>query len=290
MRTRVRTVRAYGTVFRLFARVHESHPSLFRPSVRMGFATGGMRLSLLLALGLMSRRLGAAGIYLPGVAPQDFVDGEELKIKMDKLTSVQSQIPFSFYHLSFCTPTEAGIKDVNGNPQMIENVAENLGEVLAGDRMETSPFQISMRRNKGCTVVCRKLLTPPELVRFVEFITKKYRVNMWLDNLPVAERSVVEYIDPDTGAVVDDGNVYYQTGFPLGFDPVSEARQNPAENVVSTKGPRAEQETHLRGDSVGLGELTPKALHNHLAFVVRYHEPEYQENGSNGGARIVGQT
>ena len=44
----------------------------------------------------------AAAFYLPGVAPKSFLDGDPVALKVDKLTSVKSQLPFSYYHLPFC--------------------------------------------------------------------------------------------------------------------------------------------------------------------------------------------
>ncbi|KAK6126952.1 hypothetical protein DH2020_039304 [Rehmannia glutinosa] len=70
----------------------------------------------------------AHSFYLPGVAPQDFVKGDLLKVKVNKLTSVKTQLPYSYYSLPYC------------KPEKIVDSAENLGEVLRGDRIENSPY------------------------------------------------------------------------------------------------------------------------------------------------------
>ena len=50
---------------------------------------------------------------------------------MNKLTSIKTQLPYSYYSLPFCPPKK------------IVDSAENLGEVLRGDRIENSPYVVS---------------------------------------------------------------------------------------------------------------------------------------------------
>ncbi|EPS73699.1 hypothetical protein M569_01058, partial [Genlisea aurea] len=71
---------------------------------------------------------GVQSFYLPGVAPQDFNKDDALKVKVNKLTSVKTQLPYSYYSLPFCAPDK------------IVDSTENLGEVLRGDRIENSPY------------------------------------------------------------------------------------------------------------------------------------------------------
>ena len=49
---------------------------------------------------------------------------------MNKLSSTKTQLPYEYYSLPFCRP-----------PKII-NSAENLGEVLRGDRIENSVFKV----------------------------------------------------------------------------------------------------------------------------------------------------
>lgn len=117
-----------------------------------------------------------AAFYLPGVAPQDFEEGETVTVKVNKLTSTKTQLPYEYYSLDYCTPAK------------IVDVAENLGEVLRGDRIENSPYQFEMNNDQLCKIVCKKVKFPPEALKnFKDKIDSEYRVNMILDNLPVAE-------------------------------------------------------------------------------------------------------
>ena len=50
---------------------------------------------------------------------------------MNKLSSTKTQLPYTYYSLPYCRPDK-----------IVDN-AENLGEVLRGDRIENSPFVVS---------------------------------------------------------------------------------------------------------------------------------------------------
>ena len=63
---------------------------------------------------------------LPPQPPGTNVQDDLVNIKVNKLSSVKTQLPYEYYHLPFCKPDK------------IVNSAENLGEVLRGDRIENS--------------------------------------------------------------------------------------------------------------------------------------------------------
>ncbi|KAL5225650.1 hypothetical protein ABZP36_012289 [Zizania latifolia] len=130
-------------------------------------------LPLLVAAVLLSAASPARAFYLPGVAPRDFQKDDELQVKVNKLSSTKTQLPYDYYFLDYC------------KPEAIKNSAENLGEVLRGDRIENSVYNFKMRRDESCKVVCRTKLSPEAAKNFKEKIDDEYRVNMILDNLPV---------------------------------------------------------------------------------------------------------
>ncbi|XP_043695225.1 transmembrane 9 superfamily member 8-like [Telopea speciosissima] len=160
--------------------------------------------------------------YLPGVAPEDFQKGDLLKVKVNKLTSTKTQLPYSYYSLPYCPP------------ERIIDSAENLGEVLRGDRIENSPYVFKMREPQMCNVVCRIVLDEKTTKAFKEKIDDEYRVNMILDNLPLAvpmRRQDQEF------------PMVYQHGFHVG----------------------------LKGAYTGVkGEK--HFIHNHLQFTVKFHK------------------
>lgn len=54
-----------------------------------------------------------------------------LAVKVNQLSSIKTQLPYSYYSLPFC------------RPDTIVDSAENLGEVLRGDRIENSLYVVS---------------------------------------------------------------------------------------------------------------------------------------------------
>lgn len=90
-------------------------------------------MALAIALAALCLAGLAAGFYLPGVAPNNFDKKDPLQVKVNKLTSIKTQLPYSYYSLPFC------------KPDTIVDSAQNLGEVLRGDRIENSPYTFEMR-------------------------------------------------------------------------------------------------------------------------------------------------
>lgn len=147
--------------------------------------------------------------------------GDPLMVKVNKLTSTKTQLPYSYYSLPYCTPKQ------------IVDSAENLGEVLRGDRIENSPFEFHMREPQMCNVVCRVVLNAKNAKELKEKIEDEYRVNMILDNLPL----VMPIKRPDLDTTV------YQHGFHVG----------------------------LKGQYAGSKE-EKHFIHNHLTFTVKFHK------------------
>ncbi|GER53515.1 endomembrane protein 70 protein family [Striga asiatica] len=163
--------------------------------------------------------------YLPGVAPRDFQRGDELQVKVNKLSSTKTQLPYDFYFLKYC------------KPKKIQNVAENLGEVLRGDRIENSVYVFHMREEQSCKVACKVHLDDQAAKDFKEKIDDEYRANMILDNLPVA------VLRQRRDGIV---STTYEHGFRVGFKGNYE---------------RSKEEKYF--------------IHNHLSFRVMYHkDPE----------------
>ena len=116
---------------------------------------------------------------------------DPLYVKVNKLSSIRTQLPYEYYTMPFCKPKGG-----------VEKVAENLGEVLRGDRIESSIYEVrkrhfifhetmiviltastcflqfKMRVDEQCNFVCRKKLTAEEAQQFKEKIEDEYRVFM----------------------------------------------------------------------------------------------------------------
>merc|ERR1719421_1432552 len=96
---------------------------------------------------------------LPGVTPTDYSKGEKVDLKVNKLTSIHTQLPYDYYSLKFCKP-EDGVK----------SYAENLGELLTGDRIENSPYDLTMLQDVNCKVLCQSTLRDKDASQFKKAI------------------------------------------------------------------------------------------------------------------------
>ncbi|KAL2621947.1 hypothetical protein R1flu_002152 [Riccia fluitans] len=137
------------------------------------------------------------GFYLPGSYMHPYADGEEVSAKVNSLTSIDTELPFGYYTLPFCKP-----------PDGVKQVAENLGEVLMGDRIENSPYRFKMNVNESSVMLCLgHALDDNEVKHFKQRIDDFYQINLILDNLPVTRFTKAK----------DSDVVFRWTGFPIGF-------------------------------------------------------------------------
>lgn len=106
------------------------------------------------------------GFYLPGVAPQDYERDDLVYIKVNKLTSTVTQLPYDYYSLPYCKPAK------------VKHAAENLGEVLRGDRIENSLYALEMRFDDQCKLQCKQVMTAEDAKLWKARIVDEYRVQM----------------------------------------------------------------------------------------------------------------
>jgi transmembrane 9 superfamily protein 2/4 len=140
----------------------------------------------------------SGAFYMPGMAPIQYKEGGTVELKVNKLTSVKTQLPYAYYTLPYCKPT------------VIMDSVENLGEILTGDLIENSPYEIRMLENIDCKVLCKQPLDKDQKDKFRSMIDDEYLVNWMVDNLPAATRFV------KTGA--GGGEFMYMDGFPVGVE------------------------------------------------------------------------
>jgi transmembrane 9 superfamily protein 2/4 len=121
--------------------------------------------------------------YVPGMAPADFKAGDPIEVKAVKMTSIHTQLPYEYYSLPFCLP--------KGGLNAIHYKSENLGEVLRGDRIVNTPYDVKMAKNTPCTLLCNSPSNPinwsvGESQIVVDRIQHEYFVHLLVDNLPAA--------------------------------------------------------------------------------------------------------
>eukprot|EP00903_Cladosiphon_okamuranus_P019925 g18312.t1 len=145
--------------------------------------------TLLYAVGLLLSGAGKTdAFYLPGKAPNSYGEGDKVELQVVLLTSTKTQIPLDYYHAPYCRPSK------------ITKEAENLGEVLMGDKISSSPYVLEMNKNSFCSELCIQDMSEDHMKLLQQLISDDYRVHMQLDNLPVA---------------VDSQTTH---GFPVGYE------------------------------------------------------------------------
>ncbi|XP_010551982.1 PREDICTED: transmembrane 9 superfamily member 12-like [Tarenaya hassleriana] len=136
------------------------------------------------------------GFYLPGSYMHSYSKGEHIFAKVNSLTSIETELPFSYYSLPYCQP-----------PGGIKKSAENLGELLMGDQIDNSPYRFQMNVNESVYLCTTSPLNENEVKLLKQRTRELYQVNMILDNLPALRYAKQNGI-----------NIQW-TGFPVGYTP-----------------------------------------------------------------------
>ncbi|KAF9434223.1 hypothetical protein BGZ76_008362 [Entomortierella beljakovae] len=143
----------------------------------------------------------AQGFYLPGVAPHEYANGDNVPLMVNALTpgsdtELKSVIPFDYYDpdFNFCVPEEEKAQ------------AESLGSILFGDRIWNSPFKINMAAKVECTRLCDRTVTGKQAEFINARIKENYAINWLVDGLPAGH--VRPGREPNTEI--------FTIGFPLG--------------------------------------------------------------------------
>jgi transmembrane 9 superfamily protein 2/4 len=156
------------------------------------------RWNFLLVAALAVANHCANAYYVPGVRPEEFKPDDKVKLKVNALTSVHTQIPKEYYRLPFCRPV-GGVK----------MESENLGEFLTGNKIQSSPYEINMLEEMYCKKLCYIELSTKDVKQFYRHIKYDYHNNWIIDNL----NSAAIYRTKDKG----DELLSYAGGFPIGF-------------------------------------------------------------------------
>jgi transmembrane 9 superfamily protein 2/4 len=207
-------------------------------------------LRVLLACAAVAR---VTAFYLPGVIPHDYTDQERVKVKVNRLDSVRTQLPYDYYSLPFCKPDK------------VNNEAENMGEVLRGDRIETSLYKVNTNHEKSCEILCKRDYSADEMKQFADKIQEEYRAHWLVDNLPAAFRQNLYTTDPNAPP---EQRYSYERGFLIGFV--------------------GGDLTYPSYQSQKNAQVGVPYINNHLMLLFKYHPHEDPETKQITGSRIVG--
>uniref|UniRef100_H2YTZ2 Transmembrane 9 superfamily member n=1 Tax=Ciona savignyi TaxID=51511 RepID=H2YTZ2_CIOSA len=116
----------------------------------------------------------AIAFYVPGVAPVEFSKDDIVEIKVKRITSSKTQLPYEYYSLPFCKPA------------VVEYKTENLGEVLRGDRIVNTAYDVKMDQDQGCKTICEQTIDAKMAKMLMQRIKDDYSVHLLADNLPAA--------------------------------------------------------------------------------------------------------
>ncbi|PXF44383.1 Transmembrane 9 superfamily member 7 [Gracilariopsis chorda] len=136
----------------------------------------------------------ASAFYLPGIAPTEYEEAAPMSILANKLVSTQNVVPYDFYSLPFCAP-----KDPTKSSHL------SVGQVLMGERAERTTYDISMRLDESCKILCTKDYDAKDIKLITSRVTDDYNARLNLDNLPVIVRGTNE-LNEDV----------FELGYPVG--------------------------------------------------------------------------
>ncbi|KAF9438457.1 hypothetical protein BGZ76_007711 [Entomortierella beljakovae] len=141
----------------------------------------------------------ASAFYIPGFSPNVFHEGDTVPLYVNKIFSEKSPLPYAYADLPFvCDP-----------PTDAKKAWLNLGEVLRGDRISTSDYELVVGKDISCNILCKKSVSAEDAALASEFIANGYNVEWIVDNLPGATRY-------NLGDGQANKQWRYRAGFPLG--------------------------------------------------------------------------
>ncbi|KAJ1960399.1 hypothetical protein GGI12_003823 [Dipsacomyces acuminosporus] len=109
------------------------------------------------------------------MGPQSFKPGERVPLNVNRVFSEHVPLPFAYYDLPFVC-----------KPQDIHRPWLNIGEVLRGDRIASSDYQLAMEQDAQCQVLCTMTLTPEANEEAGRLVEQNYLVEWIVDKLPAA--------------------------------------------------------------------------------------------------------
>lgn len=202
--------------------------------------------------------------YLPGLAPVNYCEEGKATgtcqphviLYVNRLNSEEAVIPYEYNHFDFCAADES------------ESPVENLGQVVFGERIRPSPYNISFLKDVNCALVCCKTydlnkMNDVETVNNLKKgMLKNYQHHWIVDTMPVTWCYQVE------------GNQHFcSTGFPMGCY-VNSAGQPKDACVMNTM----------------FNKPDTFYIFNHVDITIRYHSGEAETWGvgfKDKGGRIV---
>lgn len=129
-----------------------------------------------------------------GFSPTYYRHGDQVDLIVNKVESDNTQLPYGYKDLPFVCPPK-------------ESVHLSLGEILRGDRLWKSQYDLKFGVDMSCMRLCDLVSKESGMLKADTLIKNGYVVHWLVDGLPGATTFV-------SG---NRNNKYYAAGFPLGF-------------------------------------------------------------------------
>ncbi|KAI3291181.1 hypothetical protein DTO002I6_6014 [Penicillium roqueforti] len=148
--------------------------------------------------------------YIPGYSITRYNDGDPIPLLVNKIFSDHTQLQYAYFDLPFVCPPSG--KTHGGSPfGSGQSISLNIGEVLRGDRIMTSDFEVAMGKDVECQSLCTRDVSRSNVKWARQLIKEGYVIEWIADNLPGATSFVT----------VDRSRKYYASGFKLGYRDIS---------------------------------------------------------------------
>jgi transmembrane 9 superfamily protein 2/4 len=181
-----------------------------------------------------------------GYSIKSYRDGETIPMFWNKIYSDQTQLQYAYSELPFVCPP-SGRKRLSGLTSGT-SLTLNLGEVLRGDRIMVSDYELVMGEDQEVRYLCSHQVDAKGLKWAKDLISNHYEAEWIVDNLPGATSFVT----------TDKTRKYYAAGFKLGYEEFDRFAMEPRYYI-----------------------------NNHVTLVIRYHRAP-GKNGDQGKKVIVG--
>ncbi|KAF8540665.1 hypothetical protein BDD12DRAFT_561816 [Trichophaea hybrida] len=160
-----------------------------------------------------------SGFYIPGWSIRSYKDKDPIPLYTNKITSPTTELPFAYAELPFvCRAEKGGFGSKFGR----RNIGLNLGEVLRGDRISVSDYELVMGEDQPCKHLCDRKISKRDAIMANRLVRSGHVVEWIVDNLPGATSFVT----------VDKSKKYYAAGFKLGYVENEEAYINNHVTIV----------------------------------------------------------
>lgn len=159
---------------------------------------------LVVLLLLVFATLPVQSVWITDYYPQEYEVGAVIPIKANSMVSeLHPNEPQDYYSLDFCQPRKSKINAARR--------AENLGEILIGDKVLPTLYSVDMKVDRQRLTACNKSYSSDQIKLFSSMVRKKYKVRWLLDSLPNLQPLDMK----DSGGTHQ--LMLYEQGFDLGY-------------------------------------------------------------------------